>query len=277
MTHFILPVVLGIIQGLTEFLPVSSSGHLVLFQKLFGLANNELFFDICLHAGTLVAVVAVFYRPIGRMVKAVAGLPAVVSSGGDFKAALANNQDLRLVWLIFWGSLPTAVLGLLFASQAEVVFGNTALVGLMLIVTGTVLWLTRHGQSGGRQVLQVTVRQALLIGLVQGLAIVPGISRSGSTIAAALLLGIDRRVAGRFSFLLSLPAIFGATLLGLQDATIATSMPAGAIAAGTLAAAAVGYLALVFLLKVVDTGRLYRFAPYCWTVGLVALGLYLVF
>jgi len=269
--YYLLALGLGIIQGLTEFLPVSSSGHLVLFQKLFGFSQNELFFDICLHAGTLVAVVAVFYRSLGRMVKAVAGLPAAVSNGGDIRAALANNEDLRLVWLIFWGSLPTAVIGLLFSKVAETLFSSVLLVGLMLMVTGALLWTTRRRGSGGRQVVRVGIRDALIIGLVQGIAIVPGISRSGSTIAVALLLGIDRRVAGRFSFLLSLPAICGATLLGFRQAAISTSMPAGPVVAGTFAAAAAGYLALVFLLKVVDAGRLYRFAPYCWAVGLAAI------
>lgn len=268
---YLMAAFLGLFQGLTEFLPVSSSGHLVLLQKLLGLGSNELFFDICLHAGTLAAVVAVFYRHLGRMVKAVAGLPAMAAGGGSLKAALANNRDLRLAWLVFWGSLPTAALGLVFSRAAENLFGNILLVGMMLVVTGALLWLTRNRSAKGRTVLQVTVKDALVIGLVQGIAIVPGISRSGSTIAAALLMGIDRRVAGRFSFLLSLPAIIGATLLGLKEASITTSLPAGAVLGGSLTAALVGYLALVVLLKVVDAGRLYRFAPYCWLVGAAAV------
>ncbi len=273
--NYLLAAFLGAVQGLTEFLPVSSSGHLVLFQNLFGLNQNELFFDICLHAGTLVAVVVVFARPIGRIFKALGRLPETAGTSG-IGFALNNNEDLRLAWLIFWASLPTAIMGLFFSKTAETLFSSSLLVGLMLIVTGGVLWLTRKRRSGGKQILQVTVSDALLVGLVQGLAIVPGISRSGSTIAAALLLGMDRRVAGRFSFLICLPAIVGATLLGVKDASIATGMPAGAVVAGSLTAAVAGYLALVFLLRVVDSGRLYRFAPYCWLVGIAAVGISLI-
>jgi undecaprenyl-diphosphatase len=139
------------------------------------------------------------------------------------------------------------------------------------MVTGTFLWFTRTQKTVGRTIRQMKLKDALLIGLVQGLAIVPGISRSGATISAALYLGVDRELAGRYSFLLAIPAIMGALVLGLDSEAFHTTVPAGTILLGSLAAAVVGYLALLILLKMVKKGHLHRFAPYCWLVGTMAI------
>jgi undecaprenyl-diphosphatase len=175
------------------------------------------------------------------------------------------------VMMILIGSIPTAVIGLLFAKMAEVLFGTIWLVGAALLVTGTFLWFTRHRAETGRPVKAMRPVDALMIGVVQGLAIIPGISRSGATISAALYLGLDRELAGRFSFLLAIPAILGALVLGLDGDAFQTSLPAGTILLGSGAAGGVGYIALVILLKIVKKGQLYRFAPYCWIVGLAAI------
>lgn len=266
-------IVLGVIQGLTEFLPVSSSGHLVLFQNLFGLKEPELLFDICLHVGTLAAVMIVFYRDILEILTALVQIPWRMRSAGGFIRLCQIDPAMRMALLIVIGSIPTAIIGLLFKEITDQLFGSTLIVGGMLIITGTLLWLTRRIRGEGRPVATTTLKDALIIGIVQGLAILPGISRSGSTISTALFLGVDRKLAGRYSFLLSIPAIVGALVLGLDAPELQTTIPLGTIVAGSVVSALVGWLALVILLRVVDRGQLHRFAPYCWIVGIVTLGL----
>ncbi len=264
-------IILGTIQGLTEFLPVSSSGHLVLFQNLFGLHEPELLFDICLHVGTLAAVLIVFYREIFQILTALVQLPGRLKSAGGIRNLLAGDESIRMALLIVVGSIPTAAIGLLFKEITDQLFGSLTIVGCMLLVTGTLLWQTRRIRSKGRPIERTSLKDALLVGLVQGLAILPGISRSGSTIATALFLGVDRKVAGRYSFLLSIPAILGALILGLDTPELHTTIPLGTILAGSVISAVVGWLALVILLRVVDRGQLHRFAPYCWAVGAITL------
>ena len=264
-------VALGAVQGLTEFLPVSSSGHLVILQNLFGLHEPELLLDICLHAGTLMAVLIVFWREIRSILVTLIGFPARLKTAGGWRPLWRHDPDVRMIGLIVIGSVPTALLGLLFREITDRLFGAVWIVGVMLMVTGTVLWLTRRAGQQGRSLDAATGRDALVVGLVQGLAIIPGISRSGSTISAALFLGMDRELAGRYSFLLSIPAILGALVLGLDSTMAQSTLSAGAIAAGTLVAGMVGYVALKVLLRMVRKGRLYVFAPYCWIVGCIAL------
>ena len=264
-------IVLGTIQGLTEFLPVSSSGHLVLLQNLFGLKEPELLFDICLHVGTLSAVIIVFYREILDILTALLQIPARLKTAGGLTPLCRADPSIRMALLIVVGSIPTAVIGLLFKVITDQLFGSITVVGFMLLIIGTVLWLTRQIRGDGRPVRQTTLKDALIIGIVQGLAILPGISRSGSTISTALFLGVDRKVAGRYSFLLSIPAIVGALVLGLDTPELQTTIPMGTIIAGSVVSGLVGWLALVILLRVVDRGQLHRFAPYCWAVGLFTL------
>ncbi len=264
-------LVLGLVQGLTEFLPVSSSGHLVLCQHLFGLVEPELLFDICLHVGTLLAVVVVFYKDLLGLLQTLGRLPALVRSAGGIGSLFARNTDFRLLVMIVMGSFPTAVLGLVFASLARQLFSTIWLVGAALLISGTCLWLTRHRKTAGRDIRQMRLRDAFFIGLVQGLAIIPGISRSGTTIAAALYLGVERELAARFSFLLAIPSILGALVIGLDGLAFRGTLPADTIVIGSLVAAVAGYTALVILLKIVKQGQLHRFAPYCWVVGALAL------
>ncbi len=264
-------IVLGAVQGLTEFLPVSSSGHLVLFQNLFGLKEPELFFDICLHVGTLAAVLIVFYREILEILLALVQISGRMKTVGGAKELYIADPSIRMALLIVVGTIPTAIIGLLFKEITDQLFGSLAIVGCTLLITGTVLWLTRRIRTGGRSIEHVRIKDALIIGIIQGLAILPGISRSGATIATALFLGVDRKVAGRYSFLLSIPAIVGALVLGLDTPALHTDIPLPTIIAGSLISAAVGWLALVILLRVVERGQLHRFAPYCWVVGGVTL------
>jgi undecaprenyl-diphosphatase len=264
-------IFLGIIQGLTEFLPISSSGHLVLFQHLLGWTEPELLFDICVHVGTLAAVIVVFFKDLVLLLKTLMRMPTLLHSAGGFKRLLAENIEVRLMALIVMGSIPTAILGGLFAGVAEQIFSNVSLVGITLLITGTFLWLTRLPKGQGRSIAGMGWHHGLLIGLAQGMAITPGISRSGATIAVALFLGIDRQTAFRFSFLLSIPAIFGAFVLGLDGENFTGSTPVGLILAGSLSAAVIGFIALKVLSRIVISGWFYCFAPYCWLVGAIAL------
>ncbi len=264
-------IVLAAVQGLTEFLPISSSGHLVLMQNLLGMHEPELLLDICLHVGTLVSVWVVFWAEIRNIIATLIKLPGLIRSAGGLAPLLAENETVRISALIVVGSVPTAILGLVFRKVAGQIFGAVWIVGAMLLITGSLLWFTRRLQIEGRPVKTMGVKDALTIGLTQGLAILPGISRSGSTIAMALFLGIDREVAGRYSFLLSIPAIMGALVIGLDPSLTHTTVPIGVLLAGIATAGIVGYAALKILLRMVKMGRLYYFAPYCWLLGLAAL------
>ncbi len=264
-------VILGVVQGLTEFLPVSSSGHLVLFQHMFGLMEPELLFDIRVHVGTLLAVLAVFHRDVLELLKTLVRAPGLIGAAGGMRALFNSHPEFRLMVMIVLGCIPTALLGVMFSRMAEQLFGTVWLVGVALLITGTFLWFTRRRKATGRSIKEMGLKDAFVIGLVQGLAIIPGISRSGATISAALYLGVDRELAGRFSFLLAIPAILGALVLGLDGEAFRTSLPAGKILVGSLVAAVVGYAALVVLLKMVRKGQLHRFAVYCWLVGIGAI------
>lgn len=261
-------VALGIIQGLTEFLPVSSSGHLVLFQHLFGMHQPELIFDVAVHVGTLAAVCIYFYSDLAAMISQV-GL-WVLGKRRPGKAGAAI-PEIRLAAMIAAGSVPTAIIGLALHGIADILFSSLLLVGFALAATGFWMWFTRRRDNSGKGIAGLSTVRAVLIGVAQGVAVIPGISRSGATIAASLYLGLDRETAARYSFLLSIPAIAGAALLNLVDAPAAGSAGLPAILVGGTAAAAVGYAALWFLVYLVKKGRLFFFAPYCWIVGGIIL------
>lgn len=266
-------VFLGAIQGLTEFFPISSSGHLVIFQRIFGLAEPEILFDVFVHVGTLFAVLVYFRGDIRRMVTAVWRAMISIATRKKNAEAIGRNPDIKLAMMIIAGSVPTALIGLGFHRIAETLFSSVITVGVALLVTAGLLVGTRRkdavvvaaGSVGG-----LTWGRAVIIGVVQGMAIIPGISRSGATIAAALYLGVNRDLAGRFSFLLSIPAILGALLLSLTADGAGTLSPA-VIAAGTITAGGVGYLALRALMPMVRRGRIYYFAPYCAIVGVIII------
>ncbi|GAB6093787.1 undecaprenyl-diphosphate phosphatase [Desulfatiferula olefinivorans] len=266
-------VILGIVQGLTEFLPISSSGHLVLVQQLFGLKEAELVFDVGLHVATLTAVLIYFRRDLAAILTALGRMTGKVLTGRMVWSQALLDGDVRMAVLIVIGTLPTVVIGLCFHRIAERMFSSVALVGAALCITGMMIWLTRPLQNRSLAIDRFSIKKALIIGLVQGLAITPGISRSGSTIAVGLYLGLSRELSARFSFLLSIPAICGAAVLHLKDLNGAEQLPPVVLASGMAAAGVSGYLALAFLVFIVKKGRLFVFAPYCWLLGLLCLGL----
>jgi undecaprenyl-diphosphatase len=252
-------VLLGLLQGLTEFLPVSSSGHLVLAQTLIpGFSQPGVLFDVILHLGTLVAVCLYFWKDLWDM---------AMSLVTPHSAESATNR--RLLWLLIVGSIPTAAIGLLFREQFEAMFTDARGASLWLIITGVLLYITDRFSQHGRQLSAMSFIDALVIGIAQGLAIIPALSRSGATIAAGVFLGLERGLLVRYSFLLSIPAVAGAFVLELlayrQDASAGLDLLA--YGAGTLVALAAGYWSIAVLLNMTRSRRLSLFAYYCWAVG----------
>ena len=262
-------IVLGVLQGITEFLPVSSSGHLVLMQHFLGIKESQVFFDVMLHLGTLGAVVIVYYQLIGALVRT--GCSTFFQA--DFyrhpRLTISNTPDLRLIWFLLLGSIPTGLIALLFKDSLEAIFGKPMIVAGMLIITGLILQLSRLGHRRRQTETPLRAWHTPLVGIVQGLAIIPGISRSGSTISISLLLGLSPQVAAQYSFLLSIPAILGAVILKLRDIEEITVAPA-VIVAGTLTAFIVGYVALRFLLAILNRGKFSVFSYYCFALGIAA-------
>ncbi|MGE5422148.1 MAG: undecaprenyl-diphosphatase UppP [Ignavibacteriales bacterium] len=253
-------LVLGLVQGLTEFLPVSSSGHLVIFQHLFGIKETPITFDVLLHLGTLVAVFIVFWPDIASIIK---------------------KPFSRLSYLIIIGCIPAGLMGVLLEPVFEKAFQSLLVVGIGLLITGFLLVLSERISRDSLSFKgwkETTFLDALIIGIMQGIAITPGISRSGSTIAGSLIRGLDREYAARFSFLLSVPVILGAGVVQLKD------IPAGTFAGtnwlpllmGPLAASITGYFAIRIVLRLIKGGNLSVFAYYCWAVGVIVIGSYFI-
>ena len=262
---------LAIIQGLTEFLPVSSSGHLVILQNIFGLKEPEIFFDICVHVGTLFAICIVFFKEINSIIKSIFQISSLSRSSGSLKNLFSENDDIRMAILIIIASIPTAILGLLFHKIAGKIFSSVHLVGIMLLATGAFLWTSRSIKSEGNDVKGITVGKALIIGLAQGIAVLPGISRSSLTIVTALFIGVGRETAAKYSFLMSIPAILGALLLELDGTGVPTNSSTGIILLSVVVSAIIGFAALKVLLNMVKQKQLYYFAPYCWLIGIITI------
>ncbi|PZN12857.1 MAG: undecaprenyl-diphosphate phosphatase [Bacillota bacterium] len=268
-------VVLGVVQGLTEFLPVSSSGHLVVFQELLGIHLEGVGLEIAVHLGTLAAVLAV-YR--GDVAAAVAGGARAVVALLRGRGAEAWREDpgAHLALLVIVGTLPAVVAGLAAKDAIEAVFESPLFVAGCWLVTGALLWWVSglHGRTTTLQ--RASLADALAVGLFQAVALLPGISRSGSTIAGARLRGLSPEEAARLSFLLSLPAIIGAAVLVTPDvlAESAAGIPWTMFLAGGLTAALTGYAAIRWLLRWLATGRLHWFAYYLWAAAIAVFFLY---
>jgi undecaprenyl-diphosphatase len=263
-------IILGIIQGLTEFLPVSSSGHIELGKAILGIKMQDpLLFSVVVHGATALSTIVVFWKTIVDLFKGV--------------LAFEWNYSTRYLFYIILSMIPVGIVGVFFEDKVEQFFeGQILLVGLMLIVTGILLYLTEKAKERSGE---ITAKEAVIIGLAQAVAILPGISRSGSTIATALLLGVNRAEAARFSFLMVLPPILGATLLKakkyyelsqgtIQDATVtADAMPVSATALiiGFIAAFISGLLACNWMIRLVKNAKLQYFAYYCLIVGIIAV------
>lgn len=254
-------IFLGFIQGATEFLPISSSGHLVLIPAIFGLSQPNLSLIAIAHMGTLLAVLIYFWRDLWAI------LIAVLQ--GLRQRNPMGSSDSRLGWYIVVGSIPTAVIGLLFADFFEAVFGSPEIAAFFLLITAVLLVVGERVLTGVKNIAQMSWADAIIVGLTQTFALFPGISRSGSTIAASLWRGLDRESAARYSFLLGVPAILGAGLLSVFDISaagnIGSQLPI--YVATFLSAAIAGYACIAFLLRWLRNHSFYVFAIYCALLG----------
>lgn len=271
-------IVLGIVQGLTEFLPVSSSGHLILIGDLLHWPDPGLAFDVALHAGTLVAVLIYFAGTWVRIVRAALGANVRIDDESGAVGTLSPEelrQQRMLLWLLVLGTIPGAIIGKLFEKQAEAAFRQPALVASLLILVALIMWWAEKAGSRRKHLTQITAADALTVGLAQATAIMPGVSRSGSTIAAGLFRGLTRDAAARFSFLLSTPIIAGACLVKAFELRH-TGIPADmkqAFIAGTAVSAVVGYLAIAAFIRYLRTNTLKIFIVYRIIFGIIVLAL----
>ncbi len=265
-------ILLGFVQGVAEFLPISSSGHLTLLQHFFQFEEVDNLYNILLHFATLVAVCLVYRRDIVEMIQEFfRGAAALFSRTGSRESRPPVAR--RLVMLVIVGTLPLALV-LPIEDKVEALGNSPVFVALMLLVTGCILFFSDRLARGSKTARSATVKDALLVGVAQGLATIPGLSRSGTTISAGMMLGFDRRFAVRYSFLLSLPAVLGATLVkivkAVGEAEIDTTLLPKYIV-GMVVAGVVGYFSIQLVKLLADKGKFGKFAYYCWIVGAAAL------
>lgn len=275
MLDILSAIILGAVQGISEFLPISSSGHLVLVPALLGIETG-LAFDTILHIGTLVAIFTFFWKDIINLIKGFILSIIDLTEGVDiFKRELHRVPEKRFAWLIIVGTIPTGIMGILLKDAIETIFRGTLFVGIFLLVTAAVLYYSERHSSGQITQKDMSFKQALIVGICQGLAVFPGISRSGSTIASGLCLGLNREYAARYSFLLSIPAVIGAGLIQIKDiATLDAS--ASVLLAGFISSVIFGYLSIKLLMKMIKGWSLDIFAYYCTIIGIITIILLVV-
>lgn len=268
MMSFLDAILLGIIQGLTEFLPVSSSGHLAVAQHFLGLHGDNLAFDVAVHFGTLLSVLVIYRKVVGQL----------VSENIQYIKTRKITPGVHLLFLMFIASIPAAVVGIGFQEQFEAMFSDLRAVIVGFFITGAALYVSQFRAKGqmGSHFLEkiesadkISVKQAIWVGLAQALAITPGISRSGSTIAAGLLSGLNRSTSALFSFMIAMPAIFGAGLLHLRHIGSLDSRGLAIFGVGMLTSFVTGIIGLKVVLSFVKEGRLHYFSFYVWGLALI--------
>lgn len=260
-------IILGLIQGLTEFLPVSSSGHLTLGKALLGINDHSILFEVIVHFGTLLAVVTAFSKEVRWLLT---GVFAMLRTSKVEKINDNDEDAIRYIFYLITSTIPIVIIGLYFKIQIEDAFANPLLSGYFLIVTGVILLFSRIGlNSTGR----ISLLRSVFIGIAQAFAILPGISRSGSTIAAGMILGVEREQAAKFSFLMAIPAISGAFILQVINFSTGSLSQNYIIvlATGFVVSYISGYIAIKFLMAIVKKGRFDYFAWYCFAIGFLAI------
>ena len=276
MSYF-MSAVLGVVQGIAEFLPISSSGHLTLLQHFLGMPEPDNLFNILLHFATLLAVCVYYFQDVVEMIaeffRGVAALFSRNPSRGN------PPEARRLVLLVIVGTLPLFVV-MLIKNQVEALGNYPVVVSCALLITGCILFFSDRMASGRKTARSATLKDALLVGVAQGFATVPGLSRSGCTISAGMAVGFDRKFAVRYSFLMSLPAVLGATILEVKDVFGAEGgLPEGMLPKyllGMVIAGVVGYFSIRLVNLLASKGKFGAFAYYCWIAGLIFLVLSLM-
>ncbi len=271
--NFLQAILMGLVQGLTEFLPVSSSGHLVIGRFILNINTDvSALFDALLHVGTLAAVFIVFWSDVRTLIVETILLIRDIILHFSKKKPIEMYAERHFVLLVIIASIPTALIGLLVELLLEDFFlSSLAAVGIMLMITGIILLLIRKIPKGRKRLPQMKYQDALFIGIAQGIAVIPGISRSGSTVTAGLACGLTRDYAFRFSFLCSIPAILGGSVLKLFKITAVDVDNAVNYLFGMIVAGIVGYFALKLLRNLLKKGSYYKFGYYDIAVGAIAL------
>lgn len=271
-------IVLGLVQGIAEFLPVSSSGHLSVLNNLFDMStvdNGHVFFDVLLHLGTLAAVCVVYWQDLADMAREVLGLVNVGPLAGENGK---RKPAARLFIMLIVATLPLLLM-MPIKDMIDALFYKNVFIGVMLILTGCMLYVSDRMTQGAKTEKSITVLDALIIGLCQCVAVIPGLSRSGTTVTAGIATGLRRDFALKFSFLLSIPAVLGANILSLADALRAgvelSSVPAYLL--GMLAAMISGIASISFFKRIFSKGKFGGFAYYCWVAGVLSIILTMIF
>ncbi|GGJ95385.1 undecaprenyl-diphosphatase 2 [Lentibacillus kapialis] len=259
-------IILGLLQGFTEPIPISSSGHLVIVRELFGIGIDGLSFEIMVNFGSLIAVLVIYRKDIYRLVEN--GIRYITTRANDAKS------DFQFVMFLILATIPTGIIGLLFEDFIErQLGGRVVVVGVALLITGAALWIIRN-LRGNKGEGSITVLDAIIVGLAQSVALVPGISRSGATIVAAMLVGMKTETALRFSFLLYIPVSLGITMLSAGD-LIGGDSELSAVAIPSILAFAAAiiatYYSLRWFMNVMARGNLKYFAYYCFAVGVLVI------
>lgn len=261
-------LLLGILQGLTEFLPISSSGHLVLAKELLNLQSSNITFEVFVHFGTFISVIILFWQDVKMILTS---LLQALKNPLKLSYLFKENEHFRLAVFILLGSIPAGIIGIAYDNEVEVLFNDAKFVSVMLLVTGTILYITKFANppEGGK----VGFWSTIVIGITQAIAILPGISRSGITISSGIFAGVARENAAKFSFLLSLPVILGATALkSVEVVTSDTTFTQYMVyLIGTISAALSGYVAIKFVISILKKKKFGWFSFYCFIVGILGI------
>ena len=261
-------IIIGLVQGLTEFLPVSSSAHLVFIPRWLGLTQPDLAFDVLVHLATLLAVIVYFRKEIIRIIRGFFKSVVFLFQGQKF-ARIKEEEDLYLPWLIIVGSIPTAIIGFCFKDYFESLFSSIRAIGYFLIVTGFLLWFAEKIDKEKKDIKGFSFMNSIFVGVMQGIAIAPGISRSGATISASMLCGLKRNIAARYSFLLAIPAILGASIFKFKEIfSISFSLNTWI---AFISAFVSGYMAISVCLYFVSVKKFRVFSLYVWGVGIILI------
>ena len=262
-------IILGLVQGLAEFLPISSSGHLALLQQAFGIHEDKvLLFAVLLHVGTLISVFIVYWKDIWELIVELCLTIRDLCTGKGLR--LAERPIRKLGVMIIVATIPTAIIGLVFSDFFDSLYNSVIPIGVGLIITGFLLIFAEKKGEGNRGIQQRNFLNAIFIGLVQGVGICPGISRSGSTLFGSLICNLDRKFAVKFVFLISIPSILGSAVLEAPAALEAgvTAAEVGPVLVGMLVAAVSGLVAIKTMIKIVSDKKLSYFSYYVWALGL---------
>ena len=274
---YIQAIILGLIQGLAEFLPISSSGHLALLQYFFGIESDQvLAFTVMLHVGTLLSVFIIYWKDIKDLVVELIATIRDVCTGKGLR--INANPTRRLGFMIIVATIPTALIGLLFEDFFEGLYSSLVSICLGLIFTGFILLLAERKGRQDKDIETMKFRHAVFVGIMQGIAICPGVSRSGSTLFGSLMSGLKRELAVKFAFLISIPSILGSVILEVPDALEegVDAATIGPMIVGVIVAAISGIFAIKAMIRVVTGRRLVGFSIYVWLVAVVVLGYVLI-